>query len=173
MTQTLLPKEGEKNGKQKNLAGNTGGGAGVRDGSDGMRTSFRRRCKNLPQEGKMNKKGFLVLLFAAVFAAGLFAQSAEAIGKVVQQGTTFTTYDVKGKKTTHFSSPNRTLLGWGNDFFVLQSNTTYTTYDAKCREISHVSVGGSAPGTVAADSFTVKVGSSLQKFDRQCKRKNQ
>jgi hypothetical protein len=119
----------------------------------------------------VKKRMGLVLIFGVLIAATTFAQSSEVIGKVVQKGTTFTTYGTNGKEITHFSYANRQLVGWGKDFFVLVSGTTYTTYDARCKEISHISIGGSTPGGVQQDSFTVNVSLRVQQYDKFCKRK--
>jgi hypothetical protein len=98
-------------------------------------------------------------------------QSAVTLGKVEQNGTKFTTFDSSGRQITNFSSPNRQLVGWGVDFFVIRSGTSFYTYDARCRQISTVTVGGAGAATVERETFTVKVGSSNQRFKRSCQRK--
>jgi hypothetical protein len=97
-------------------------------------------------------------------------QPPVTLGKVEQRGSTFTTFDSGGRQITYFSSPNRELVGWGRDFFVIRSGTTFSTYDSRCRQISTTTIGGATTATVDTDSFTVRVGSSNQKFNRSCKR---
>jgi hypothetical protein len=97
-------------------------------------------------------------------------QATVTLGKVEQRGTTFTTFDSGGRRITNFSSPNRELVGWGSDFFVIRSGTSFYTYDPHCKQISTVTVGGATTATVEAGSFTVRVGSSNQKFNKNCRR---
>ena len=94
----------------------------------------------------------------------------DTLGKVEQRGSTFTTYNSRGNQITNFSSPNRELVGWGRDFFVIRSGTTFYTYDSRCRQISSITIGGAATATVENESFTVIVGSSNFKYNRSCKR---
>jgi hypothetical protein len=98
-------------------------------------------------------------------------QSVDTLGKVQQKGSTFTTFDSKGKEITHFSSPNMELVGWGIDFFVIRSGTTFKTYDPRCKQITSISIGAASTASVQNDTFTVKVGSSSQKYDKNGKRK--
>jgi len=99
------------------------------------------------------------------------AQPADTLGKVEKKGSTFTTFDSKGKQITYFSSPNMDLVGWGKDFFVLRSGTTFKTYDPRCKQITSITVGGAGTATVENETFTVKVGSSSQRYDKNGRRK--
>jgi hypothetical protein len=97
-------------------------------------------------------------------------QSSDTLGKVEQKGSTYTTFDSGGRRITNFFFFFTDLVGWGTDFFVIRSGTTFYTYDPRCKQISTVTVGGAGTATVDKASFTVKVGSSNQKFNRSCKK---
>jgi len=99
------------------------------------------------------------------------AQPTDTLGKVEKKGSTFTTFDSKGKQITYFSNPNMDLVGWGKDFFVLRSGTTFKTYDPRCRQITSLSIGGAGTASVETETFTVKVGSSSQRYDKNGRRK--
>jgi hypothetical protein len=97
-------------------------------------------------------------------------QPTETLSKVEQRGSTFTTFDSRGNQITHFSSPNRELVGSGRDFFVIRSGTTFYTYDTRCKQISTITIGGATMAKVEPESFTVKVGSSNFKYNKSCRR---
>jgi hypothetical protein len=98
------------------------------------------------------------------------AQPSDTLGKVEQSGSKYTTFDSRGRQITYFSNPNTELVGWGKDFFVIRSRTTFYTYDPHCKQISSISIGGATTVTVEAESFTVRVGSSNQRYNRSCRR---
>ena len=98
-------------------------------------------------------------------------QSIETLGKVEQRGSTFTTFDSRGRQITYFSSPNMQLVGWGKDFFVIRSGSTFKTYDLRCKELSSITIGGAGTATVENETFTIKIGTSSQRFDKHGRRK--
>jgi serine protease inhibitor ecotin len=119
----------------------------------------------------MRRTVFIAIL-SLFLASALFAQSDVVIGKVQQQKSTFTIYDTNGKKVGgNVSLPNRDLVGWGKDFYVVRLKTTFDFYNSKNQKTKSITVGGATTASVANDLLTVKVGTSTFKYDKTGKKK--
>lgn len=89
------------------------------------------------------------------------------IGKVIQDGSKFTTFNTNGRQVTYFSSPNKELIGWGKDFFVIRQRDTFYTYDIHCKQFSSITIGGSANAKVSVQGETFTVNN--RKYNKHCK----
>jgi hypothetical protein len=94
----------------------------------------------------------------------------EAIGRVTQNGSSFTIYSPTNSEIKRFSVPSHSLAGWGKDFFVINSMTNYRIYNAQGNEITRFSVPNSQCIGVGTDFFVLKSDTTFTTYDSRCKK---
>ena len=94
----------------------------------------------------------------------------KTIGRVQENGTTFTIFDSNGKQVTAMSIPSANLIGYCSNFLLIKVGTKFTIYNVEFKQITSLSIPNTDGVGVGNDFIVLKSGTTFTTYDERFKK---